>query len=142
MMGTKALRATFEDVLVFQEKMRKKLDMLIAENRPLNGETERDTFMEILARSTLGLGGKTMVSVGVAGAYDLGSVEEAARWLAYQEKKKVKLEGPFHPSDIEIGKLWKILRSTLFRVWPLALDRSTSISAERIPYEPTRAERF
>lgn len=142
-MGTKALRATFEDVLVFQEKMRKKLDTLIAENRPLNGKKERDEFMGILARSTLGLGTNVYVQASSSGGvHDLGSVEVAARWLAYQEEKKIKLVGAFSSSNIEIGELWGILRDALFRVWPLALDRSTSISAERLPYEPTRAQRF
>lgn len=140
-MAGKALRATFEDCLSYQEKMRKKLDTLISENRPLRGTKERDEFMQILARSTLGLGMR--VKVHAEGEmFNLGSVEVFARWISYQEKSEVKLEEKRRSANIEIGELWKILRDCFFRVWPLALDRATSLSPERIPYEPTRAERF
>lgn len=137
----RVLRATFETVLKNQERLRKKLDALESENRPLSGDGERDDFMELLARATLGLGTKSKVRAVADGVHILGNMEEAACWLAYQDKKKVKLEGPFHSSDIEIGELWKILRDAFFKVRPFALERATSISAERIPWETQAAEK-
>lgn len=133
----RVLRATFETVLKNQERLRKKLDLLKSENRPLNGNGERDEFMELLARATLGLGTKSKVRAEASGVHILGNMEETACWLAYQDKKEVKLEY----GTIEIGKLWMILRDAFFKVRPFALERATSISAERIPWETQVAEK-
>ena len=132
--GVRVLRATFERVLTCQEELRKKIDELANDKRPLRKADELDKFMELLARSTLGLGTNSNIRIdGGNGVRVIKSVERFARWLAYQEGSEVDV-GDVSPIKIGIGSAWEHLRDGLFDVFPIALERAASLSAERVPW--------
>lgn len=142
--GTKALRATFEDVLQAQTQLRRMLKQLIRENRPIRDDNERDRFFGLFARSTLGLGHQVKIDVGFGGNewIRFSSVDEFAGCLAYY-KQDGECRRRFEDyrrgwTSASMGALWDHLILRLYLVWSLALDRASSISAEHIPYEKMR----
>lgn len=52
---TKALRASFDDVLSSQRKLRKKLHELIKKNKPIENFEEEEKFRELLDQAAVGL---------------------------------------------------------------------------------------
>ena len=124
----KQLRATYEDVDIAQDKIRKYVDKCINNNIPL-GKEEREDFINLISPATLGLGTEYSCFIeGKQQIYDLDHVEHFAYWLAYQEQNPVVMRSG---EEIEMQKLWKKLRDLLFIVFPYAIEMSIKISKER-----------
>lgn len=152
---SKSFRATFEDVLVSQEKLRRWLDRLVTESRPLRPE-ERGPFLQLVGRSMLGQGsripiqkdprdGKPMSITWCSGeltdSISLETAEDLIRFLAYWEGDRMATADETG-KDVPISEVWKEARQLALKSFSLALAQAASISAERVPYEPTQAERF
>lgn len=134
---TQVLRATFEAVFSSQERLRKHLDELIAENRPLKDEAERDLFMRELSYATLGFGFELNIIYYGHSALIRKDIETTARWLSYQTSNIVNtpLELYGRPDSVTenlpIHRLWRFLQEHLFTIYPLALKHSVSMSREQ-----------
>ena len=135
---SQVLRATFEAVFSAQEKLRKHLDVLISENRPLRDETEKDLFMRELSYGTLGLGFEQNIIYYSEkhGALIRKDLETTARWLSYQTIENVDVPSILFSEglikeNVPIGRLWMLLRDNLFTIFPLALKLSVSMSREQ-----------
>lgn len=137
----KIVRATVEAVFSSSEKLRKHIDNLENENRPLRDEKERDLYFRTLTYSTLGLGNEIefFYHKKDEGYILRTDLETGARWLAYQKEKIVKTPTWLRPNkdvkneiyDVEIKYHWANLRGFLFTVYPMAIDRATRISKEQ-----------
>lgn len=130
-------RKSFEKVKENQEKLRKKIDKLIKEERPIKDEEERTEFLDMLEWACLGHDGNEPYEVEVNGSiYKIGSVGLFIRYLLYQDKEEIKLpdfpEAPQAVSGVskKIGPIWKTIRYELFSVFPTALQDSFSKSPE------------
>jgi len=120
-------RATFEDVGLAQDKLREYIDNCIKNNSILEIE-EREEFIKLLRNSTLGIGKDfRFVFKTKEGHFDLGSVEYAAYWLAYQTNEKIM----FKEKQFDIKDIWYQLRDNLFTVFPHAITMSVKISKEQ-----------
>lgn len=133
------IKATFLDCSRSQDRLRKKLQKLIAENRCLN-DSERDVFFQELAQATYGLGITKPFVIYIkvddipGQIYTMGNIEGVARWLAMQTSNQICV-----PSDmgkacspmVDISVFWDTLLQGLFYVFPAALDRSSAMSKER-----------
>ena len=107
------------------------LEILIQDNRALTDE-ERTVFFEELGRATYGLGSTVRFRIYMPELIDVGTVESAARLIASERDALVCLprEGLPYSSGIEIRVLWKRLLQLLFFVFPLALEKSSTMSKE------------
>lgn len=141
----KAFRATFEDVMANQRELIGKLNGLIADGRPLAPE-ERIGFMDTLARSTLGLGTrvelnfdgrKELLIKPVDDTFPVKDAEGFIRFLVFFEGKSIGLRG----KEVPISKFWSHARSLVLLTIPLALERASQMSVERVPYERLPPER-
>ncbi len=143
-MQGRAFRATFEDVLLNQTKLISRIDHLINENRPLD-PNERLPFLQLLARSTLGLG--TKISLNFDGAKEfifepvdskipVRDAEGFMRFLVFFDKQSIVCGD----KAIPIGQFWLHARSLVLLTFPLALERASQMSVERIPYDRPDAE--
>ena len=130
------MRPTMEAVRQAQEKLRVHLDELAAHNRPITTETERQSFLAEWVYSTLGLGVNHGVHI-VDGLILSGgaSIEVIARWASYLSTNEVMLplELFTRSETVPISRIWVTIRNCLFQIYPLAIERSCSISKE---YEP------
>jgi hypothetical protein len=132
------IKRTFEYTLQQQEELRDTLMTLIKEDRCLS-EKERSPYFQQLSRATIGLGRDIPYSVEIeanCGKEKLGSVEYMARFLGMQSKTPVQfsrlnsITQKRYMVEVPIGKLWEALLYDLFAAFPLALDRSSSMSKE------------
>ena len=135
------LRPSFEAVYNCQERLRKKLDELIEENRPVSNENERQELMNLTAHALLGLGNKvdhrvewyTVVpDIPAAGGVDfLHDLEYHLRLTLYYDKDIIP-KGNYKNlfCDIPISVIWRIMRNWCFKIFPISLDRAMSISKE------------
>lgn len=131
------MRPTMEAVRQAQEKLRWHLDQLIEQNRPIASETERSDFLTEICYSTLGLGVNHNARV-VDGLImnSTTSVETVARWACYLTTNEIILPSELFTTGggrASISRVWMTIRNCLFEVFPLAIERSCSISKE---YEP------
>lgn len=137
----KIVKATLEATFGAQERLRKHLDVLIEENRPLKDSAERDLFLRELTYSTLGLGKDFQINLNIPGEY-LGirkDLETVGRWLAYQQTKEVWVPMDLYKNlyrnsrekNVEIKFLWRMFLENLFTVFPHAIDRAMSLSKEQ-----------
>jgi len=152
--GVKALRATFEDVLANQERLRKWLDRLVEENRPLKPE-ERGAFMQLVARAMLGQGSAIKLtsrfgepvpqiwrSDELVDSVMVENAEDFLRCLAYWGEDSIQMRrGGEKERTVPISEAWKEARQLALRTFPLALAQAAQISPERIPYRGTEAKR-
>ena len=142
----KIIKGTFEATLSSQERLREKLDALIEENRPIKDSVERSEFMRLLAHATLGLGTNQEIRYHIPNGYEPSfcsirrDFETTARWLAYQKTNVVHVPMELYSGkretdekivDLPIKFLWQVLLENLFSIFPLALDRSMSMSKEK-----------
>lgn len=156
MVKTKSFRATFEDVLMSQETLRRWLDRLVDENRLLKPE-ERSSFMQLVARAMIGQGQRVPICYWnpdnkpawwfihcgeLSDIVRLETAEDILRFLAYWDGKGKIYLGDEKELGASPAKLWKIARQLALKTFPLALAQAAQMSPERIPYEPTLAERF
>jgi len=130
------LRATFEATLDAQETLRKLLDGLIAINRPIEDAEERADFFNLLSHSTLGLGFNFPFFLNLPNEgkfYEADNLEYVGRWLSYQGNYPFGLKavsGSMMPK-LSISLYWENLRDSLFRVFPIALERAIRMSKEQ-----------
>ena len=163
--GKRIVKATLEAVFKSQERLRKHLEQLIQENRPLNNSDERDLFFRELTYSTLGLGSNHQIIFNtssllsseleavtkcnsdtkdgcqIGGVYIRNNLEWTARWLAYQDASVVRtpMSSSYHAhANFPIGLLWNCLLDNLFYVFPVALERATNLSREQDEKNKTR----
>lgn len=152
-----AFRATFEDVLICQEKLRKWLDRLVEEDRPLKPE-ERGPFMQLVGRAMLGQGSRipirkndrdgspvsfTWHSDEISNDITLETADDMIRYLAYWTGGMDKHAGMGGKGGaVSISQVWKEARQLALKAFSLALAQAASMSIEHVPYEPSKSERF
>ncbi|KXA93905.1 hypothetical protein AKJ66_00410 [candidate division MSBL1 archaeon SCGC-AAA259E22] len=95
----KALRASFDDVLEAQGKLRKKLHELILETKPIQSYEEEEEFRKLLDKAAVGLERRPEVVVSMTGT--------ATRTPPNDDKK---IEMTFKAFQ---GKLSELIRATL-----------------------------
>lgn len=147
----KAFRATLEDTLKAQDDLIQYFEILIAENRPLRPD-ERKRFLQLVARALLGQGTSIRIEdtqegtryfrfrgSNLPGGTVAKNCDDLLRFMAFVEKKELDL---IDGSKRTIGNMWQRCREFTLRALPHALSKAASMSAERVPYEPTLAERF
>ena len=124
-------KRTMEDVFRYQEKLRKLIEELIEENRPLD-TLEIDDYYYLIAHSTMGLGVSKMIKLNVPDSIELGTCEYVARWMGRQKtiQVPVTLPGSLVTHILPIRQLWEPLLYSLFEVFPLAIEKSASMSRE------------
>jgi len=127
-------KATFEDCLASQERLRGIIFRLGSENRCLD-ESEQGEFFRELAHATYGLGRDKPFKLFIEkDIYSLPGVEYAARWIAMRPSNRVRIPneiGSDMSSCVDISVLWFRLLDCLFGVFPIALDRSSAMSKEK-----------
>lgn len=128
------LRHTFEEVLKSQKKLRRWIDDLIVENRPLRDSEERDVFIDLLERATLGFGHRFNFKVRFEDGKDMVYFHADAFFTAVAYHR----EGPLRDDrgeslNVEMSKLWREVRRFCLRVFPSSLDHAASMSPERLP---------
>lgn len=122
------IKRTFEDTLNAQEELRDTLEELMDKNRCLS-KKERGIFIRQFARATFGLGRDELFTFQVnenEPETDFGTVEYIGRFLAMKTKNILIVNG----KKIPISRFWERLLYCLFNVFPLALDRASSMSKE------------
>lgn len=134
-----AIRASFEDVLSNQGTLYDLLHELVQENRPLR-ENERRKFIEYVARALMGQGTgvkmdrefSKIVDVelpeGELPAGDEINVEDALRFMT------LLTSDVFHDGEggkREIRELWRAVRKSVLRVFPLAIKAAAAMSTEK-----------
>ena len=130
--GFELSKPTFEAVKQAQNGLRVLLLKLIDENRALN-KKEQKQYFDLIAYSTLGLGTVTQFKIFNDRIYTMKNIECAARWLGIQTKNKISFPGELGSEDsdpIAIKLFWQRLLEYLFQIFPLALDKSISMSKE------------
>lgn len=128
-------RATFNAVLGDQKMLFQLIETLISENRPLK-PSERMDVLELFGRATLGTGtvipisgdGGSIIFRSINAVFGVENAEELFGFAVYLETDiLVRSE-----KQIPISELWKDIRALLLKIRPIAINRSISISAERI----------
>jgi len=96
--------------------------------------------MRLLAHSTLGLGAnhKVVIDWSDTGSYNVGGVthidniEKIIRIATYYEKNVIEPHTFLNQEkEVSIGFIWEKMKIHCFGVFPLALDKSLSMSKER-----------
>jgi len=132
------IKPTFSAVHHSQQLFIKLLMQLIKENRGLT-EQEWDTYQDLLATSTLGLGVNKEFKIFIEGTiYHYGNIESVARWIASQTTNKIHIPSDYGAAaspSIEIKIFWEKLLELLYFVFPVALDTAVKMSKE-IPSSP------
>ena len=138
MTSEKQWRATFEDTKTNQRNLRRKLDLLIDENRAVENEVEREEFIELLSNSTIGLGTDPVkIRLGNRVVIEVPNLEQFIYELLYVKSNNVDsdffyyLTGKQHKCVIPIKDLWVNIRRYLFAVFPLAKAHTIRMSKER-----------
>ena len=138
----KIVKYTLEAVFSAQERLRKHLDQLIKENRPIKDENERDRFFRELTYSTLGLGAveTEFMTPGSGRMFYVLNLDGFVREFTYYNDKIVSKEyiGNDHANtkstdnntSLPISEMWNLIKMHLFAIFPKAIDRATSISKE------------
>lgn len=131
-------RATFEDTKTNQKKLRLKLDRLIRDNRVVQNEYERETLIELISNSTVGLGTDPVkIRLGNRTVVDVPNFEQFLYELLYVENELVdplffyNLTGIRLAEGIPVRELWLNARRYLFAVFPLAKANTIRMSKER-----------
>jgi len=132
--GHIVFKPTFMAVESMQQQLRRHLESLIAENRPLHDEAEKTLFYRELSHSTLGLGICRDFRIYLGNKiYRHGNIESSARWIASLTSSDAVIPGDMgNPASIKvsISVFWKKLLDELFFIFPMALDKSISMSRE------------
>jgi len=164
----KAFRPTLEDTREAQRELRKMLDRLEDDDRPLEDEEEMDRFIDLCDKANLGLETGRTATLEVKAKIPRPNDEHDVREVVATEKNLARLIGelayerrtefrpyrvavPGSPSDeaiIELSNsdLWAWLREELFVLWPearkLALKSSveTGTGPEKSPEKRTKYE--
>jgi len=131
----RAVRATLEDVLSNQGILYDLLGELVRENRPLR-EEERHKFIDYVARAFMGQGTgvkmgrefSRIVDTELPGEDEIENVEDALRFMT------LLTSSVFHDgeeSEIEIREIWRAVRKSVIRVFPLAIKAAAAMSTEQ-----------
>lgn len=129
-------RATFEDTKKAQETLRKKIHELRLKNRCIKDEEERTLMLgTYIPNATLGIGilksHEFQLPDGNVASFD--NIEYWMRKLCLVTKN-ILPKGFIHSnqeSEIPISFAWEKLEEELFLVYPMALNKSISMSKER-----------
>lgn len=134
-----AIRAWFEDVLSNQNTLYDLLHELVRENRPLH-EGERRKFIEYVARALIGQGTGVKMDREFSKIVDVElpegelpegdeiNVEDALRFMT------LLTSDVFHDGaggKREIRELWRAVRKSTIRVFPLAIKAAAAMSPEK-----------
>lgn len=158
----KSLRATFEDTLKSQRKLRRKLQKYIENDEVLaRDEEQQREFQDLVARSCLGLereadvvirhpvlvphvrdGNPPARTTGIFYSGKLsGLITEVvynAAWPEFEFSTAVENYPKRGIGVMDIGKLWSaILRTLENNIWPEARNLSLKVSPEKVPREDT-----
>ena len=131
--GHVVFKATFEAVGHMQQQLRRHIESLTEENRPLKDETEKTLFHNEINHALLGLGTFKMFTIKIDKMYTSGNVEFFARWLASRTSNSICIpgeEGAMDSPPVDISLLWSRLLDLLFSVFPHALEKSIGMSKE------------
>lgn len=132
----RAIRATFEDVLINQGILYDLLHELVRENRPLH-ENERHNFIDYVARALMGQGMGVKMDREFSRIVDIElpegddselNVEDALRFMT------LLTSSVFHDgkkNEVEIRELWRAVRKSTLRVFPLAIKAAAAMSTEK-----------
>lgn len=132
----RAVRATLEDVLSNQGTLYEILHELVRENRPLRDD-ERHNFIDYVARALMGQGTGVKMDREFSRIADIElpegddselNVEDALRFMT------VLTSDVFHDGaggEIEIRELWRAVRKSVLRVFPLAIKAAAAMSTEQ-----------
>ena len=138
-------RATFEDVLQSQKKLRKKFNDLICENRCLNNG-EREMMFDLYARATLGLGTRESLFFFENGiVIKISNFEKFVRDVFYWDKNRLspifflQSTGKSLQMNIQISEMWRQIRNKTEGVAAEALAMSIRISSEQTRFGPSQA---
>ncbi|MHA1865407.1 MAG: hypothetical protein ACTSWZ_02780 [Candidatus Heimdallarchaeaceae archaeon] len=131
-----AVRLTFEDTLRRQKRLRKKLEQLIREKRPLYSN-EVDDYLEDVYKAllTIGRGKKIFYKTNDGVNIPLGNLIYFAEKMIYQKNKIVRIRYNYKIYEIPIEKLWQTLLDYFLMLFPHALWEALHISAERFRYQ-------
>jgi hypothetical protein len=133
----KQTRFTLEDTLVYQGKLRKKIQELRFENRPLTN-AERKDFYESLAKGLLGQGTADPANVILKqGWFTFSSVQNMALRIADIRTNEVILRTT-RPEPVEIkvsiGDLWRLLYEKILYLFPQATAEAAHMSKENVEH--------
>ncbi|MBA7637055.1 hypothetical protein ES703_44687 [subsurface metagenome] len=125
----RAVRATLEDVLSNQGTLYDLLGELVREE-------ERHKFIDYVARALMGQGTgvkmdkefSRIVDTELPGEADIENVEDALRFMT------LLTSSVFHDGaegEYEIRELWRAVRKSVLRVFPLAIKAAAAMSTEQ-----------
>jgi len=131
----RSLRLTFEDTRKRQERLRKKLEQLIKEKRPLH-PYETDEYLEDLYKGLLliGRGKKIYIITSNGDKIPLGDLLYFAQKMVYQKNNIVKIRYNNKIYEIPIEKIWQLLLDEFLMIFPHALWEALHLSAERFRF--------
>jgi hypothetical protein len=80
----------------------------------------------------MGLGTSKMLKVSIPEFIELGNTEYVARWMGRQKTTPVLVTemGSSVTHHVSIHILWEVLLCSLFEIFPIAIEKSASMSRE------------
>ena len=136
-------RATYEDTLNRQEELRKKLDQMIQENRPVKDDTEREKLFHLFGDCFLGEdGGKEISYFMVFPPRTIVNIKDygqTIRLLCYENKNTISISffGYQGNETAPIKDIWKAIRNIAFALFPIAQNKAVGISKEQTHMGPS-----
>ena len=131
----KQMRMTLQDAIHFQKVLRKLIQQLISENRPLKPE-EKAKYFETLPKALLSQGSVDTVSVVIEdGWFTFASIQNLALRMTDLSTDKVHMKTT-RPEKVEItipiSELWQFLYDKILYLFPQATSEAIHISAESV----------
>ena len=131
-------RATYEDTLIEQEKLREKLDMLIKEDRCIKDNDERDVLFPLISDACLGEDRDMKIDFFVkfpSGAW--ANIKNFSCFLSdflYYTEDRVPhsyFERGGSLETVSVSQVWKAVRTVFFMIRPKAQHKAIMMSKER-----------
>jgi len=132
-------RATYQDTLIKQEELRKKLDILINESRCIETDKEREGLFNLLGDSLLGEEKRLCIEKFIkypsntwCRVEDFG---EFVREFLYIDRTSIPItffRNQYGNEFIDISGVWKAIRRECFALFPRSLDKAIKMSKEMI----------
>ncbi|HUS98898.1 MAG TPA: hypothetical protein VMY59_01085 [Candidatus Thermoplasmatota archaeon] len=140
-------RATYEDTLNQQEELRKKLDILIQENRCVKDDKEREKLFHLFGDCFLGEDGEKKIHYfmryppGII--IEVDDFGEMIRLLCYECETMIPISffGYHSNQSVPIRDVWRAIRNIAFGLFPVAQNKAVSISKEQTHIGPSDAGR-
>jgi len=123
---------SYEDTLENQSKFLNWVEIL-EKNKGIVPPAHRKTFFKQLSKATLtvGRGQKVIYKTTQGKRIPMGNLLYFGQIMAYQTKKVTKWKYGNKVYDIDIDKLWGLLKDHLLRIFPYAQNEAIRMSAER-----------